>query len=152
VQSADDNILEHPVIDLLSGVLEEDENEILIVSAVNDGHKTSTTSTQAVASRTQSFRTNLLNGTYNSTPTMRAKDGRVAWLYLSAYDHFPVLLDPKSNNQQKFRLRVHLAEPGMVYPHRILGDSDLYEQSDPALRLAIQHCQENDKRLKLSWQ
>lgn len=84
---------------------------------------------------------------------MKAKGGHVAWLALSHHDHFSITLNPTSNNQQVFRLRAHLAKPVTIHPHRILGDSDLYEQSDPALRLAIQYCPgEKDGGQGFSWQ
>ncbi|KAH8782955.1 hypothetical protein F5883DRAFT_537499 [Diaporthe sp. PMI_573] len=139
--AAANNILEDPVIDLLSGVLGEDENETSTVSAANDRHNMSKTSVQAVGQPKQSLRNNLLNGTYKVKPTMPAKGKHVVWLSLGHYDHFSIPLDPTSDNQQVFRLRADLAKPGTIYAHRILGDSDLYEQSDPALQLAIQYCQ-----------
>ncbi|KAL1861461.1 hypothetical protein Daus18300_008855 [Diaporthe australafricana] len=151
--SENKNILEHPVIDLFAGVLEEDENETLTVSAANDRHKMNKTSVQAVVQPKQNLRNELSNGTYMVKPTMMAKDGHVAWLSLSHIDHFPVPLDSTSDNQQVFRVKADLAKPGTIHTHRILGDSDLYEQSDPALRLAIQYCQGGkDGGQESSWQ
>lgn len=152
-QAAENNILEDPVIDLLAEVLGEDENETLTVLAANDRHKMSKTSVQAAVQPKQSLRNDLLNGTYKVKPTMKAKDGHVAWLALSHIDHFPIRLDSTSDNQQVFRVKADLAKPGTIHAHRILGDSDLYEQSDPALRLAIQYCQgEKDSGQGSSWQ
>lgn len=151
--AAENKILEHPVIDLLAEVLGEDENETLTVLAANDRHKMSKTSVQAAGQPKQSLRNDLLNGTYEVKPTMKAKDGHVAWLALSHIDHFPIRLDSTSDNHQVFRVKADLAKPGTIHAHRILGDSDLYEQSDPALRLAIQYCQgEKDSGQGSSWQ
>lgn len=151
--AAENNILEDPVIDLLAEVLGEDENETLTVLAANDRHKMSKTSVQAEDQPKQSLRDGLLNGTYEVIPTMVAKDGHVAWLALSNIDHFPIPLVSTSDNRQVFRVKAHLAKPGTIHTHRILGNTDLYEQSDPALRLAIQYCQrEMDSGQRSSWQ
>lgn len=84
---------------------------------------------------------------------MVAKNRHIAWLALSHIDHFRIPLDSTSDNQQVFRIKADLAKPGTIHAHRILGDSDLYEQSDPALRLAIQYCQGGkDSGQASSWQ
>ncbi|KAG6362754.1 hypothetical protein INS49_007847 [Diaporthe citri] len=153
VLAAENNILEDPVMDLLAEVLGEDENETLTVLAANDRHTMSKTSVQAVDQPKQSLRDGLLNGTYEVTPTMMAKDGHVAWLALSNIDHFPIPLDSTSDNQQAFRIKADHVKPGTIHTHRILGNTDLYEQSDPALRLGIQYCQgEEDSGQRSSWQ
>lgn len=139
--AAENNILEDTVIDLLAEVLGEDENETLTVSAANDRHNMSKISFQAVVQPKQILRNDLLNGTYKVKPTMIAKEGRVAWLALSHVDHFPIPFDSTSDNQQAYRVKVNLAKPGTIHAHRILGDSDLYEQSDPSLRLTVQYRQ-----------
>lgn len=150
--AAENNILEDPVINLLAEALGEDENETLTVSATNDQYKMSKTSVQAVDQPRQSLRDGLLNATYEITQTTKAKDESVAWLNLSKVTKFPIPLDSTTHNQKMFRVRADLAKPDTIHPHRILGDTGLYEDSDPALRLGIQYCPaEKDSGQSSSW-
>lgn len=145
--------MEDPVINLLAEALGEDENETLTVSATNNQYKMSKTLVQAVDEPRQSFQDGLLNGTYEITRSMDAKNKPVTWLNLSYITKFPIRLDPTNRDQKVFRVRADLAKPDTIHPHRILGSTGLYEHSDPALRLGIQYCPaEKDSGQRSSWQ
>lgn len=141
-QAAENKVLSHPVIDLFAEILGEDKHEMLTIPTVNDRHKITKTSIQGSIDEKQSLRHGLLSGTFiaHISPATKAKHGHVGWLHLSHFTHFPVPLSPTNKDQQAFILRADLTEPGTIHPHRILGSFDLYEPSDPALRLGIQYC------------
>lgn len=46
---------------------------------------------------------------------MMAKDKYVAWLTVSNIDHFPILLNYTSDNQQIFHVKADFAKPGTIH-------------------------------------
>lgn len=47
-------------------------------------------------------------------------------------------------------MKADITKSGTIHKQQILGDFNLYKQSDPALGLAIQYCQREKERMHRS--